>query len=113
MGTPKLAVFTITSCTADATTTAHNRWGMGATDGTNEACITYHDEDAGGSAVANRWGTTTKCIAISNTGSVGPDGEAEFVSFSNNSVTINWTNAPSSAFLMTVELYEVQILRLV
>jgi len=104
-GTPKLALFFINSATADSTVTAHNRFGMGAADGTTEACVLLQDQDNVGTSEANRFGTTTKCIAILNTSAATIDGEADFKNFTNNTVTITWTDAPATAVLVTCVMF--------
>lgn len=104
-GIPKLAIFVITGCTSDSTLTDHNRIGMGATDGTTQLCTLAHDENGISSTDANRRGLNYACIAISQTGASTIDGYAVFSSWGTNSVTINWTNAPSSAFRVTCYMF--------
>jgi len=102
---PKLAIFEITSVLTDSTLTVHNRWGMGAATASNQACARYLDEDAVGTTNAVRSGETSFCIAISITNAASVEGEASWVSFTTNSVTINWTNALTNAYLVNVRLY--------
>jgi len=104
-GTPLLVVYTITSVTADGTITVHNRIAMGAADGTVEGCVAMTDEDGVGTTMSERWGASDKCITILDTDDAAVNGEAEHVSFSNNSATVNWTTPPDSAYLVTFEFY--------
>ena len=81
-----------TVCIGAATSTTQ-RWAMFST-----------SQDALANTNVTRRGMTDQCIAIPFAGGT-IDGEADFVSFITNGVTINWTNAPGNAYLVTVVLF--------
>ena len=103
--TPKAALFMVTSCVTDGTAADHAIIGIGAATGTgNRWTFTSVQEHNQGTTDVSRRGTTDECIQIvDNNGAI--DGEADFVSFNANNVIINWGDAPSAAYLMTVVLF--------
>jgi hypothetical protein len=103
--TPVAAFFIISIALADDTAVAHAVFGVGAATATDERWTTTFDvEDGQGTTDSERTGQTTNCVLILNgTGVV--DAEADFVTFITNGVRINWGDAPSAAFLLTVVLF--------
>lgn len=104
--TPKAAYFIVTQAITDGTVAAHAVLGIGAATATDERwSMSWGAEDAVATTNSFRRATTDECVLKVLTASAGVDGEADFVSFGVNSVTINWGNAPASAFLLTVILF--------
>lgn len=101
---PKAALFMINGATSAATSTNHFLLGFGATDGTTQWAQAGRSEHGLATSDTSHIHMNDKCIAMLLSGG-GIDGEAEFVSFSAGSVTINWTNALASAYRITVILF--------
>jgi len=100
---PKAALFVLPGITADATATAHARFCLGAATGASNQWVTaFSDKDNVATTVCGRQSMTDKCVAIIDTAVGSIDGEAEFVEFIPGGCTIDWTNAPASAYLLTV-----------
>lgn len=104
--TPTAAIFHVVAATADGEAADGIRWSVGATDGTNEWATGCSNENGVGTTNAARRGTEDEVILILDFAG-GIDGEANFVSFGAGSVTVNWGNLPSSAWLVTVYLFTV------
>ncbi len=104
--TPTAALFHVVAATVDGTARDGIRWSVGATDGTNQWATGCSDEHGVGTTNAARRGVTDEVILILDFAG-GIDGEANFVSFGAGSVTVNWGNLPSSAWLVTVYLFTV------
>lgn len=104
--TPKAAFFTVTRAVTDGTPANHAILGFGAATATDEqwACV-VRSENAQGTTDAYRRGATDECVMILNTTATTVDGEATFVTFITNGIRINWGNAPSAGFFLTVRLY--------
>jgi len=100
--TPVAAIFIISGATSDATATDHARIGFGMTDGSNHFVMATTSEHGVSTSDNFRHNANDTVIAILETGDANVDGEATFVSFAADSVTINWTDAPASAYLLTV-----------
>lgn len=104
--TPKAAIFIVTYATTDEVLAAHSFLSFGVATGTGERWASaYHDQDAVATTVVARRTIDTGCICIISGGTVVA--QADFVSFEVDAgagagVTINWSNAPESAFLVTV-----------
>lgn len=103
--TPKAVKFVIVRATADGTPLAGAAIGIGAADATREWVAAISSRDANATSVAKTRGATDECVMILNPVDGSVDGEASFVSFGVNSVTINWGNAPAAAYLLTVTLF--------
>lgn len=102
-GTPKAAIFIITAANADGNPALQAILGMGFTDGTNQRCAGCMSRSGQASSDCARQLMDDQSIFLMNyLGSV--DGEASFVSFGTNSVTINWTNSLAGNRILTVIL---------
>lgn len=105
-GTPKAALFICSKATANGVAADHYVLSFGAATGTsNEWCLSLNTED--GVATTDTRATTDsdRCIRLNNPGTATVDGEAEFTAFITDGVRINWLNAPSAAWLLTVVLF--------
>jgi hypothetical protein len=103
--TPKAAIFIVSWATADSTAVNHTSVGWGWTDGTIENSCAIEDEHGVGTTNGGSYrDLTTICIRIYDPTTSNADGVAGFSSWLTNGVQINWTTAPSSAYLMTVIL---------
>ena len=103
-GTCKAAFFIISGAVTDDTIADTAQIGFGATDGTRQWSHACRSTDASANVAGNRRGMTDKCVHLSLAGLSGVDGEAGFSAFITDGIRIDWTNAPASAFLVTVIL---------
>lgn len=104
--TPKAALFIVTRATADGTETVDGCLGYGAaTAADQEWATTQGSEDAQGTTNTGRSNVSDHCLVIPDVDGDNVDGEAEFSAFIANGVRVNWTDAPSAAFLVTVVLF--------
>jgi hypothetical protein len=102
---PKAAIFICSVGVTDGTPAADFNLSYGAVDGTRQWCTSSNTADSLGSTDTYSTTDTDKCIRINTAGTPTIDGDAEFTSFITNGVRINWLNAPSSAWLVTVILF--------
>jgi hypothetical protein len=103
--TPKAAIFKITRATADGTPVAHADFGLGMVTGAaNEWAVAYTDEDGQATTDTASEEFTDACIVLLIPGVNFEQASAEFSSFSANTVTVNWTDAPAAAHLIEVTL---------
>ena len=101
--TPVAATFIITRATSDGTAADHASMGIGfAVSSSERLAVATSDEHGQGAADTYRRATEDECVMILNPTDGSVDGEADFVSFSADGCTINWGNAPASAYLLTV-----------
>ena len=102
--TPKAARFIMVKATTDGTAAADRYMSVGFTDGTRERVVGFSENDGTATTEVQSWYRTDKCIEFVN--EAGSEiASATFVSFGADAVTVNWTTAPGSAWLLTVELY--------
>ena len=105
-GTPKAAMFILTSAVTDGTEAAHAYLSVGATDGTRQWCIHTNAEDAQTTTDHAVDHTNSACVEFTNVGdSATIDGSASFSAWITDGVRINWDNAPGTAYLLTVVLF--------
>jgi hypothetical protein len=103
--TPQAALFVITTATADATAVDGLVLGVGAAESTTKRwAVCGASEHNISPTNANNYSTDANCIAVL-TGAGALDGLADFVSFGSNTVTVNWTDAPASAYLVYIMAY--------
>lgn len=104
--TPKAALFISSRATAEGTPAASYSFGVGACDAVAEWALATTALDAVGTTQTGKIGRSTACILLAaHTNSPTITGEASFVSFQANEVTINWSNAPDEADRITVILF--------
>ena len=106
-GTAKAALFICSVATADGVAANDANISFGAATGTsNEWCLSLNDRNGTANTSTQATTDSDRCIRINIPGS-GPaiDGEAEFTAFITDGVRINWLNAPSAAWLLTVVLF--------
>lgn len=103
--TPKAALFIITEGSVSGTPAAHAVLGFGAADSSSQWALTIRSRDGQASTDTVRRAMTDECITIINAAANTIDGEASFVAFGANNVTINWGNAPAAAYLLTVVFF--------
>jgi hypothetical protein len=106
--TPKAALFILGGSVTGGTAANTAMFGVGAATSATErwawSVVSEHGQAT--SDVAASTSNTTRCLVIlDGTGAQTNDGVADFDSFSANSVTVNWSNAPTSAYLITVVLF--------
>jgi PKD repeat protein len=108
-GTPIAWRFTITRATVDDTAADGAAIGRGwAWDNGSsiiEGAVTFRSSHNVGTSNSGRRSLSTACIAWTLDSASTLDGEASFVSGDTDGVTINWTNAPNAAYLLTVEAF--------
>lgn len=101
--TPKLAFGFIGGL--PTTPHADARFGLGATDGTNEWALGMHAEDAlSGLSDANRVGSNSRVLYMINSSGLGIEADAHFSSWQtsgDHGINIEWDTLPSTAFKMT------------
>lgn len=102
--TPKGVIIMASRGTTTGTQADGALVSVGFTDGTNQRVVAAMAEDgvAFGSADAGRHFANDKLVILTGTADETIDGEADFDSFSANSVGIDWTNAPSFAAILVV-----------
>jgi len=108
MGTPKAAVFVLTTAVTNATSQAGAGIAFGITDGVRQFCITASAQNATNlDSITRQRKSNTRCITLlDHTGTVLA--EATFSTWDPggvNGVRINWTVLPSVAVLVTVHLF--------
>lgn len=104
--TPKAAYFIVSYATADGTAADHAMLGIGAvTDATHRWALAVSQEHGITTSDTYNSGSVTTCVRILNPTDGSVDGEADFDSWLADGIRINWTNAPSAAFLLTVVLF--------
>lgn len=102
---PKAVRFILSSAVTDGTAAAHAIMSMGFATATASYAIGWVSQDAVNPSNANRRTLENACVlSLSSTGTI--DGQASWVSWTASEVVINWTNAPGSAFLLTVIAYD-------
>lgn len=99
---PKAVILMATRATALNTITAGAMSSVGWTDGTTTRVAVAMSEDGqlAASADTGRQYSITKIIRTTATGDETLDGEANFVSLSNNAINISWNDFPSTAVKM-------------
>lgn len=104
--TPTAVEIRVTLATADATAVDHACLCTGAATGTTERWSAFGFSEHGQvTSDTYNFLYTGACIVIPTTAGNAIDGQADFVSFSADTVTINWSNAPASAYLIHVKAY--------
>lgn len=106
--TPKGAILIATRAVTSGTAADGAGWYVGFTDGTNHANMGY--EDLHGSETTLTLGsqdTTSPPVLIIYTGAATGtiDGSANFSAWITNGITIDWTDAPAAAYLITAYLF--------
>lgn len=108
--TPNAAMIIVTSATADGTLTATANMSIGVTDGTNHQVMGFRAADNVGTTDTDRTTSASAVIKMFGVSGSAIDFEASFSQWLSDSgsgagIEINITNAPSSAFLVTVYLF--------
>lgn len=106
--TPKAVMLIATRGITDGTAVDGVGFYWGLSDGTNEATGGYESQHAQATmdAVANQDTTANRILTIyDGTADNVVEATADFVSFSADSVTVDWTDAPASAFLITAVFF--------
>jgi hypothetical protein len=103
--TPKAVLLIATRCVTDGTAADGGGFYVGASDGTNEWTEGYESQHAVASMNSywNQDVTANRILTIYNGAAGGTvEATADFVSFGSNTCVIDLTDAPASAFLLTV-----------
>jgi hypothetical protein len=100
--TPKAALFILMGATTDGTTGDNSVISYGAATGTSNRWVNgVFSQDNVGTTATQSWYDDLECIQVYDE-STTLICEADFVSFAANTVTINWSTTPASAWLLTV-----------
>ena len=102
-GTPKAAMFIVTKGVTDNTAAAGAMMAVGFTDGTRNKCGTISAKDANATSDTDTTFDTDSCILLAD--DTGTLADAVFDSWITDGVRIDWTDAPPSAYLVTVVLF--------
>ena len=102
-GTPKAAMFIITKGVTDNTSVDGAVIATGFTDGTRNVCGDIAAKHGDETTVTRSGFSTSACISMSD--DTGNLATADFDSWITDGVRIDWTNAPPSAYLLTVVLF--------
>lgn len=104
-GTPVAAIFIPVAADSDGAARDNSVIGIGYTDGTRNRALSFEDEHLQGTTDPGSSQSTTACVQIlDGTGGNIQDGVAAFSAWITDGVRINWSNAPTNAYLMTVIL---------
>jgi hypothetical protein len=103
--TPQAALLVLSGATADDTVAAHAQLNIGATDGTHVWCTSWCSEDA--QERTDLYATTQDSHLLLM--QAPTDGAtlavADLVGFVSGGITINWTDAPPSGYVLKVYLW--------
>ena len=104
-GTPKAALFIVSRAATNGTVANGAKWSYGAATGTtNRWCVAGQSENGQGTTDSDRYVTDTGVVVLlGNDGSL--QGVADFVSFNEDNVILNWSTAPFAAVLLTIVLF--------
>ncbi len=96
-GTPKAYMVWASNAISDGTEVAHIVFSYGMASGaTDEVCMAGSSEDAQGTSDTYREHVDDGVILLHNGTTGATDGKANHVSFSADTIVINWSNAPSA-----------------
>ncbi len=102
---PKAALFFSNYAVTNDVVATH--WGLSfgaASSATEQWCLTANSESGGPSSDTQCTTDSDKVIRINQVGQAVVEGEADLDSFGVNSVTVDWTNPLSNAYLVVVVL---------
>ena len=102
--TPKAAMILLSYASSDGTATNNAGLSVGFTDGTKSYCLFINSEH-GVTTTDTHSGVENVPILIATAGSASVIGQASFSSWLTNGIRLNWTTAPSTAYLMHVTLF--------
>lgn len=103
---PKAAQFILTHATSDGVPATNAVFSYGAATGVAERwTFSIWSQDNVGLSNSGRLFRTDACIVKTDGTNGVIEAQADFVAFIANGVRINWSNAPASAFLLTVIFY--------
>lgn len=101
--TPVAALLIVSFATADGVAADHAMLSVGAVTGASNRWTAYmSDEHAAATSDSYNGSVATKCIRIISPLDGTVDGEADFSAWVSEGITINWTDAPAAAYLLTV-----------
>ena len=102
-GTPKAAIFIVTKGVTAGTAIDDIQFSYGVADADAQWVVSCQSEHGQADSDADNQSATDECIMLlAADGTI--DGEANWVSFGADAVTVNWANAPAAAVLVTVIL---------
>lgn len=105
---PKAVKFLLTTGTVNGTAVDGAVLGIGAATAFAQFALSVRAQNGVATSDTGRRATDADCVLIQSTTSNSADGQASFVSMSATEVVINWTNAPASAYLLTVIAYDCE-----
>jgi len=97
---PSLVLLTSFQDTTQANPVAESRWGIGASDGTNERSTYYIDKDTSAKSFVRFVASTTKVFMKVNNNTPSIDAEADFSSFGADGFTLSWSTNDAVATQM-------------
>lgn len=107
--TPVAVLIEISSATTSGTAIAGMRFGAGFSDGTNSRAFSVFSENGVVGANSGGRNSATNLVEMTSAGSTVIDGRAAFSTWLNSGgsvgVRINWTSAPSAAYLLNVTFF--------
>jgi hypothetical protein len=101
-GTPKAAIITVQISASDGKTNTII-FSHGATDGTRQWVASINHNSQAATTSNTRYHNSDRLIYLNSGNTV--KGVAYFSAWITDGIRINWTTAPDTAYLMTVELY--------
>jgi hypothetical protein len=102
---PKALKLYAAAIASDGTTSnGSGSFGFGASS-SQRACMTWFSLDAGGSSDTAKGLSTTKILRLFSAATPTVDAEADLVSLDSDGFTIDWTDAPGSAWIILYEAY--------
>lgn len=106
--TPNAAMFIMTTGVTDGAAADEAHLCVGAAVSTTARwAYSAHGQHAVSPSNSVRTLRNDACLVILNAAGSAEDARADFVSFGAGSVTVNWSNAPGAAYLVTVILFKV------
>ena len=103
--TPVGAIVIVTAATTDGTPANDAILSVGVADGTNQACVLSDSENGQSTSDTERNHYSDRVVNICTPGTDTDTATGVFSSFTTDGIVINWTNAPDSAYLLTVILF--------
>ena len=95
-GTPKGYLVWATNAVTESTESTNLVWSYGMADASSEVCMASSSEDGSASSDTYREHVADAVILLHNGTTGATDGEANHVSFADEELVINWSNAPSA-----------------
>ncbi len=102
---PTAYILTVTRGIIAGTEAIGGLMSQGFSDGTSNSCLSTYNENGVTTTDTGRACRADACIYILGDEVTTIEGIAVHSSFSNNTVTINWTDAPDAAYIVTCKMF--------